>query len=74
MPAMPEVTMERCARPDESVLAGLQLPSRPMPEGNGWYAHFYYRADGSPIFKRETHGDHAELWYIVADGSLGTAT
>jgi hypothetical protein len=65
MPTLTDVTLERCPRPDESVLTGLELPYRPTPEGNGWYAHFYYRPNGSPAFKRETHGDHSELWYFV---------
>jgi hypothetical protein len=74
MPATTEVTLERCPRPDEAALASLLLPFRPTPEGNGWYAHFYYRPDGSPIFKRETHGDHTELWYIVVPDVAGAAT
>lgn len=66
MPEITDVTSERCERPSEDELARLEVPYRPFPEGNGWYAHFFYESSGAPAFKRLTHGDHAEIWYRVA--------
>ncbi len=70
MAEMTEVQMERCGRPAAETLAGLEEPYRPFAEGNGWYAHFFYRQDGSPAFKRVTHGDHDELWYSVRSSAF----
>jgi len=57
------VTMEPCSRPSDDELAGLELPHRPFPEGNGWYAHFLFHQGGAPAYKRVTHGDHDDRWY-----------
>ncbi len=62
---MTDVTMAPCDRPSEDSLAALELPYRPFPEGNGWYAHFFYLPGGAPAIKRLTHGDHADRWYRV---------
>jgi hypothetical protein len=55
-----------CARPSDAQLEGLLTPYRPFPEGNGWYAHFFYHSDGRPAWKRLTHGDHDDIWYIAS--------
>jgi len=58
-----DVTLERCSRPTEEELAPLEIPYRPIAEGNGWYAHYLYFPGGVPALKRLTHGDHADIWY-----------
>lgn len=63
-----DVTMARCNRPSDAELAGLELPHRPFPEGNGWYAHFFFHPGGAPAYTRLTHGDHADLWYRALAG------
>ena len=68
MPELRDVTMEPCDRPSDGEVATLEAPFRPFAEGNGWYAHYFYRPGGAPAFKRLTHGDHADLWYRVLDG------
>ena len=67
MPELHPVTLERCDRPTDGEVAALETPYRPFPEGNGWYAHYFYRPGGTPAYKRLTHGDHADLWYRVLD-------
>ncbi len=67
MPEITDVTLERCSRPSDDELARLEVPYRPFAEGNGWYAHFLYRAGGVPAYKRLTHGDHADLWYRAVE-------
>ncbi len=67
MPEITDVTLERCNRPSDDELASFEVPYRPFAEGNGWYAHFFYWPGGKPAYKRLTHGDHADLWYRVAD-------
>jgi hypothetical protein len=57
------VTMAPCSRPSDDELANLELPHRPFPEGNGWYAHFLFHPGGAPAYKRVTHGDHDDRWY-----------
>jgi hypothetical protein len=66
MTEISDVTMLPCERPGDDTLAALLVPHRPFPEGNGWYAHFFYSAAGEPAYKRLTHGDHADIWYRVA--------
>jgi len=63
-----DVTMERCSRPHDDELAGLEIPHRPFPEGNGWYAHFLFHPGGAPAYKRVTHGDHDDRWFRALAG------
>ena len=63
-----DVIMEHCHRPSDDELATLEIPHRPFPEGNGWYAHFLFHPGGAPAYKRETHGDHDERWFRVVSG------
>ena len=67
MPEIIDVTLVACDRPSDDELATLEVPFRPFPEGNGWFAHFFYRPGGAPAFKRLTHGDHADLWFRAAE-------
>ena len=64
------VTLERCDRPSDEVVASLEAPYRPFAEGRGWYAHYFFLPGGTPAFKRVTHGDYADLWYRVLDGDI----
>jgi hypothetical protein len=66
MPEIANVTLVPCNRPSDEELGLLEVPYRPFAEGNGWYAHYFYRAGGAPAYKRMTHGDHADLWYRAA--------
>ena len=63
MPEISDVTELPCTRPSDDELAGLEVPFRPFPQGNGWFAHFFYHPGGAPAYRRLTHGDHADLWY-----------
>ena len=74
MPELLDVTLERCDRPSDDEVAALDMPYRPFPAGNGWYAHYFYLVDGTPSYKRLTHGDHADLWYRVLDGTVPEPT
>ena len=63
-----DVIMEPCRRPSDDELATLEIPHRPFPDGNGWYAHFLFHPGGAPAYKRVTHGDHDERWFRAVSG------
>lgn len=66
MPDVMDLDLEPCERPSDEELAGLEVPFRPYAQGNGWYAHYFYRPGGAPAYKRLTHGDHDDVWFRPA--------
>lgn len=61
---MPDITYDciPCDRPSDAELRTC-TPERAVPEELGWYAQFWYGADGTPKFERRTHGNYTDRWY-----------